>query len=701
MTEIYTCPMHPEIEQDHPGACPICGMALEPKVASLQEDDSEYREMRLRFIVGSILAIPLFILAMSEMRASFFPTKVSKWIQFILCTPVVLWAGAPFFVKAWRSLKNRYLNMFTLIALGVGTAYIYSVVAVFFPGIFPESFKQHGRIPLYFESAAIITVLVLLGQVLELRARSKTNQSIRLLLEQGAKSARIIQNNVEKEIPIDEVIVGDILRVKPGDKVPLDGKIIEGTSQLDESMITGEPLPVLKKIGDNVVGGTINQVGSFLMRVEKVGHETLLAKIVQMVSEAQRSRAPIQNLADAVSGYFVPLVILIALITFCVWLYFGPAPSFSYAILNAVAVLIIACPCALGLATPISIMVGMGKGAEMGVLIKNAEALEKLEKVNLIITDKTGTLTEGKPKIVAIQTVQPWEEDQLLKWAASLEQMSEHPLAHAIVTDATKKQLRLMNVDDFQAIPGKGIKGIIEGKQVLIGNQAFLSSEGVQGETYPNTLNIAVDQRVVGSISVEDPIKQTTLDAIKELHQLNEKVVMLTGDNRERANAIAKQLQIDQVIAEVLPQDKKNYVNEFKNQGYQVAMAGDGINDAPAIAAADVGIAMGTGSDVAIETADVTLVKGDMRGIARAIILARAMMRNIRQNLFFAFIYNILGIPIAAGILYPFTGMLLNPMIAALAMSFSSVSVIANALRLRGITLNGRVPFRGSFRSST
>jgi P-type Cu+ transporter len=677
----YTCPMHPEIVQDHPGNCPICGMALEPKNVETKADDSEYKNMRLRFWLGLAFSIPVFLLAMGSMISTFdhfIPTNLSRWLQFILSSPVVLWAGWPFFERGWRSVINHHLNMFSLISLGVGVAYLYSLIAFFFPETFPPSFLLHGEVPLYFESAAIITVLVLLGQVLELKARLQTSQSIKALLGRAAKSARVIVNAEEKEIPIDQVKVGDILRVRPGDKIPVDGKITEGTSNIDESMITGEPIPVQKEVGSAAIGGTINQTGSFLMQAEKVGSKTLLSRIVQMVAEAQRSRAPIQSLADKVAGYFVPAVVLVAVLTFIIWAWIGPQPSFVYGLVNAVAVLIIACPCALGLATPMSIMVGMGRGAEAGVLIKNAEALEKLEKVKTIVVDKTGTLTEGKPKLTQVISNEPGKENEILRLAAAVEQNSEHPLAASIVQGAKERSISLPKVENFQSITGGGVIGKVENHEVLVGKSNFLQERKINGvatlqqkaqelqKQAHTVMFVAIDGQAVGLFTVSDPIKSSTPHAIQQLHQLGQKIVMLSGDNEQTARSVAKKLNIDEVHAGVEPEYKQEFIQKAKGKDGFVAMAGDGINDAPALAIADVGIAMGTGTDVAMESADVTLLKGDLTGIVKAIHLSRAMMRNIRQNLFFAFIYNALGIFIAAGILYPFTGLLLNPMIAAL-----------------------------------
>lgn len=699
---IYTCPMHPEIQQDHPGLCPICGMTLEPKEATTEVDDSEYRDMLHRFWIGVILTIPVLILATSKMLPflkleNVISDHASHWIQFVISTPIVLWAGWPFFKKAWYSLVNRSLNMFSLIALGVGAAYFYSAFAVLFPSLFPDSFKEKGELFIYFEAASVITVLVILGQVLELKAKSQTSQAIKALLGRAAKTAHLLVNGQEQEVPIDQVKVGDILRVKPGEKIPVDGIVTEGMSFVDESMISGEPVPVEKKAKDNVTGSTINQTGSFLMEAQRVGSETLLARIVQMVSEAQRSKAPIQKLADVISGYFVPVVVLVAIVTFIVWGSIGPEPRFVFALVNAVAVLIIACPCALGLATPMSIMVGVGRGAEMGVLIKNAEALERLEKVNTVMMDKTGTLTEGKPKITQIVASSDWQENELLRLAASVEKNSEHPLALAIVQGAKERNLNIPEVEQFNSVTGGGVTGIVDGKKVFVGKPNLLEENHITGitslqaqakeaqEQAQTAIFVAIDGKAIGFIVVADPIKASTPKAIEDLHRLGIRVIMLTGDNEYTAKAVAKKLNIDEVHAGVNPKDKNILVQQLKSAKQIVAMAGDGINDSPALAAADVGIAMGTGTDVAMESAGVTLVKGDLTGIVRAITLSRATMRNIRQNLFFAFIYNMAGIPIAAGILFPFFGLLLNPMIASAAMAFSSVSVILNSLRLNKI----------------
>ncbi len=698
---IYTCPMHPEIQQDSPGNCPICGMTLEPKQIEAHADHGEYREMKKRFWIGTLLTLPVLFLAMADLIPGIkevISPVWSRFLQFILSTPVVWWAGWPFFERAWQSVLNRRLNMFSLIALGVGVAYIYSVVAFLFPHLFPSTFQHQGETPIYFDTAAVITVLVLLGQVLELKARSQTGQAIKALLGRAAKSARIVQDGQEKEVPIDQVEVGDILRVRPGDKIPVDGKIVEGKSFIDESMVSGESIPVEKIINDVVIGGTINQTGSFLMKAEKIGSATLLSRIVQMVADAQRSRAPIQSLADQVAGYFVPAVILIAVATFLIWSLFGPQPAFVYALVNAVAVLIIACPCALGLATPMSIMVGMGRGAEAGVLIKNAEALEKLEKVKTLVIDKTGTLTEGKPKLVHVIALQPEKESEVLRLAAAVEQNSEHPLASAIVQGAQERGLSLPKVEEFSSVTGGGVSGQVMGQQVLVGKLSFLQGRQIDGQALQQkakdlqkqaqtVMFVAIGDRAAGLLTVSDPIKSSTPAAIQALHQLGLKVIMLSGDNQQTAQAVAEKLGIDQFYAGVAPQNKQEFVKQIQGKNERVAMAGDGINDAPALAAADVGIAMGTGTDVAMESADVTLVKGDLLGIVRAIHLSHAMMTNIRQNLFFAFIYNIFGVFIAAGVLYPWTGLLLNPMIAAAAMSFSSVSVIMNSLRLRRLKL--------------
>jgi len=698
----YTCPMHPQIVRDKPGNCPICGMALEPRTVSLAEEKNpELVDMTRRFWVSVVLTIPLLLIAMSEfVPGNPFERIVSMrtlgWIQFVLATPVVIWGGWPFFVRGWQSLVNRSLNMFTLIGLGVAVAYVFSVIAKLFPEIFPSSFRDaSGEVPVYFEAAAVITTLVLLGQVLELRARSQTGAAIKALLGLAPKTARRIRKDgSEEDVPLDQVQVSDRLRVHPGEKVPVDGVVIEGSSAIDESMVTGEPIPVEKHAGNRVIGATVNGTGSFVMRAERVGSETLLAQIVQMVAEAQRSRAPIQKLADVVSGYFVPAVVATALITFVVWSTWGPEPRMAHGLVNAVAVLIIACPCALGLATPMSIMVATGKAAQSGVLFKNAEAIEITRKVDTLVVDKTGTLTEGKPKLVSVITAEAVDEQTLLRMAASLERGSEHPLAAAIVAGAQERGVELIDAAKFDSLTGKGVTGEVDGRKVSLGNRALLDDLKIDaGElaTKAESLRadgqtvmfVVVDGRAAGLVGVADPIKENTPDAIRQLHDEGIRIVMLTGDSRTTAEAVARRLNLDEVVAEVLPNQKVGVVKKFQAEGRFVAMAGDGINDAPALAQAQVGIAMGTGTDVAMKSAGVTLVKGDLRGIVRARVLSRLTMRNIKQNLFFAFIYNSLGVPIAAGVLYPFFGILLSPMIAAAAMSFSSVSVIGNALRLR------------------
>jgi P-type Cu+ transporter len=701
---IYTCPMHPQIEQDHPGNCPICGMTLEPKtpVDGGEEGDAELRDMTRRFWISAALALPVFFVAMAHLfphSPEWVVGDASRWLQFMLSTPVVLWAGAPFFQRGWQSIRNRSLNMFTLIAMGVGVAYLYSAIVMIAPGIFPPSFQEHGKIGVYFEAAAIITVLVLIGQVLELRARSRTGSAIRALLGLAPTTARVVRDDEERDVALDQVHPGDTLRVRPGEKIPVDGKITEGKTSVDEAMLTGEPMPVEKTIGDRATGGTINQTGSFLMTAEKVGADTVLSRIVEMVAQAQRSRAPIQGLADKVASWFVPAVIAAAALTFITWSMLGPEPRFAHAIVNAVAVLIIACPCALGLATPMSIMVGIGRGAQAGVLIKQAEAIERLEKVDTLVVDKTGTLTEGKPRLTTIVSFDSLDENDLLAAAASVEQQSEHPLASAIVRGAQDRHVTLGKITNFQSSTGGGVGAQVDGKNVLVGKPQFLKQKKTsdverlelnavelqaQGHT---AIFVGIDGRAAGILAVSDPIKESSPTAIKHLHELGIKVIMLTGDNERTAKAVSQKLGIDEVEAGVEPQRKNERVRQLHEQGRIVAMAGDGINDAPALAAADVGIAMGTGTDVAMESAGVTLVKGDLRGIEKAIRLSRAMMRNIRQNLFFAFIYNAIGIPIAAGALYPLFGWLLSPMIAGAAMSLSSVSVIANALRLRAAKL--------------
>ncbi len=701
----YTCPMHPEIVQDHPGSCPKCGMALEPRTVDVEEKNEELIDMSRRFWVSAVLALPVFLLAMvADLAPGWLPDALSmkavQWIEFILATPVVLWGGWPFFVRGWQSVVSWNLNMFTLIGLGVAVAWCYSVVALLFPAIFPPNMlHEGGTVPVYFEAAAVITALVLLGQVLELRARSRTNAAIKLLLGLAPNTARIVRaDGTEEDIPLEQVMPGDILRIRPGEKVPVDGVVTDGNSTVDESMVTGESIPVEKTADEPLIGATVNGTGSLLMRAEKVGSDTLLAQIVHMVSEAQRSRAPIQKLADRVAGYFVPAVVLIALLALIVWGFFGPEPRLAYAIINAVAVLIIACPCALGLATPMSIMVGTGKGATLGVLIKNAEALEIMEKVDTLVVDKTGTLTEGKPRLVSVQATLGFAENEVLRLAASLERASEHPLAEAIVRGAEERGVSLAPTGRFESITGQGVTGTIDGRAVALGNLklfdglsvdpgellAVADSARTQGQT---VMYLAIDGKVAGLIGVADPIKASTPQAIHDLHAEGVKVVMLTGDNRTTAQAVADKLGIDRVEAEVLPDQKAEIVRKLQAEGHTVAMAGDGINDAPALAQSHVGIAMGTGTDVAMESAGVTLVKGDLRGIVRARRLSRMTMRNIRQNLFFAFIYNSLGVPVAAGVLYPVFGLLLSPIIAAAAMSFSSVSVISNALRLKRVEI--------------
>jgi Cu+-exporting ATPase len=697
---IYTCPMHPEIERNKPGACPICGMGLEPKTisATSPEDDAELNDMTRRLWIGAALTLPVFVLAMSHLLPNAPPWMsgdLSRWIQFILATPVVLWAGWPFFVRGGHSLVSRHFNMFTLIAIGVGVAWLYSCVALFFPSLFPPTMTHHEKPGLYFESAAMITVLVLVGQVLELRARRRTGHAIRSLLDLTPPTARLVRNGEEEDVPLDEVKAGDLLRVRPGERIPVDGILIEGRTSVNESMITGEPEPVEKSADDKVIGGTLNNTGSFVMKAERVGDETVLAQIVRMVSEAQRSRAPIQRLADKVSGYFVPAVLLAALLTFAVWLWLGPEPRLAHAIVNAVAVLIIACPCALGLATPMSIMVGVGRGAHAGVLVKNAGALELMEKVTTLVLDKTGTLTEGKPRVTKVIVTAGATEIGVLAAAASAEQQSEHPLAAAIVDAARERNVRVEHVEDFSSTTGGGVIARKGEVQIVVGQPTFLRTNGISGledfEAQARDLQaegqsvifVAMANRAVGIIAISDPIKPSTPGAIRELQGLGLKVIMLTGDNERTAQAVAKRLGLNEVEAGVAPKNKHERIERLRCDGSVVAMAGDGINDAPALAAADVGIAMGTGTDVAMESAGITLVKGDLNGIVQAIHLSRAVMRNIRQNLFFAFVYNALGIPIAAGVFYPFFGLLLSPIIAGAAMSLSSVSVIANALRLQ------------------
>ena len=702
--EEYTCPMHPEIVRDGPGACPICGMALEPRVVTARvEANPELKDMSRRFWIGLALTLPVVALEMGGHLAGlhrFISPGVSGWLQLALATPVVLWAGWPFFVRGWASVVARSLNMFTLIAMGTGVAWAYSVVATLAPGLFPAVFRgMGGTVAVYFEAAAVITVLVLLGQVLELQARERTGGAIRALLDLAPKTARRVTDSGEdEEVALEAIVVGDRLRVRPGDKVPVDGAIVQGKSSLDESMVTGESMPVAKGSEDKVIGGTLNQTGSFVMRAEKVGRDTMLAQIVQMVADAQRSRAPIQRLADVVSSWFVPTVIGVATLAFIGWWLWGPAPAMSYGLVAAVTVLIIACPCALGLATPMSIMVGVGRGAGAGVLIKNAEALERFEKVDTLVIDKTGTLTEGKPRVTAVVPADDLAADEILRLAASLERGSEHPLAGAILAAAQEKGLTLEEVQDFNAPTGKGVTGTVGGKRVALGNAKLLAELGI--DTGPmaqraealraeaaTVIHAAVNGRAAGLLAVADPIKASTPAAIRSLQEEGIRIVMLTGDNRTTARAVAARLGITEVEAEILPQDKGTVVRQLREQGRVVAMAGDGVNDAPALAAADVGIAMGTGTDVAMESAGVTLLQGDLRGIVRARRLSEATMRNIRQNLFFAFVYNALGVPVAAGVLYPVFGLLLSPIFAAAAMALSSVSVITNALRLRTLNL--------------
>jgi len=704
---IYTCPMHPEIQQDHPGDCPKCGMVLEPKTVTAgtnDEENVELRGMTRRFWIGTAMTLPVFVLAMAHLipalgRQSWVDSHASRWIQFALTTPVVYWAGWPFFQRGWRSIMTHHLNMFTLISIGVGAAFVFSAVAMLVPDIFPKTMQHDGKVAIYFEAAAVIIVLVLLGQVLELRARSRTGSAIKALLNLAPPTARQVAQDGDHEVPLDQVKVDDWLRVVPGDKVPVDGEVVEGHSSVEESMITGEPLPVEKTVGDKVTGGTVNGPGSFIMRAERVGSDTLLGQIVNMVAEAQRSRAPIQGLADKVASIFVPTVLSVSVITFIIWMWLGPQPKLAHAIVNAVAVLIIACPCALGLATPMSIMVGVGRGAQEGVLVKNAEALEQLEKVTTLVVDKTGTLTEGKPKLMDVLPSGGFDAKEFLHLAASLEQNSEHPLAAAIVQAAKEQGIVFEAVKDFRSVTAGGVFGTFAGRAVMVGKPDFLRNEKITGlepleasavklqEEGKTAMFVAIDGKPIGTLAVADPIKSTTLEAVRELHALGLKLVMLTGDNRRTAAAVAKQLGLDAVEAQIEPAEKIAYIKKLQAEGKHVAMAGDGINDAPALSEAEVGIAMGTGTDVAMQSAGITLVKGDLRGIAKAIRLSRATMWNIRQNLFFAFLYNSLGIPVAAGVLYPFFGLLLSPIIAGVAMSMSSVSVISNALRLRKVRL--------------
>ncbi|MFT6332604.1 MAG: Cu+-exporting ATPase [Lentimonas sp.] len=703
--EVYTCPMHPEVEQIGPGSCPKCGMALEPKNGVIDEDKSELIDMTIRLWICAFLSLPVLLLVMidhlpGKPLANYISSSTAIWVEFALATPVMLWGAIPFFKKAWSSVSTWNLNMFTLIALGTGVAYIYSVIAAIFPNIFPaQMHMENGMVDVYFEAAAVIITLVMLGQVMELRARSQTNSAIRALLDLSPKTARIIRaDSSEEDVKLNQVQLGDKLRVRPGESVPVDGIIIDGSSTIDESMITGESMPSTKKVGDNVTGATLNQAGGFIMEAKRVGSKTVLSQIVHMVSEAQRSRAPIQKMADIVAGYFVPVVVSISIITAIVWSIFGPDPALSFAVINAVAVLIIACPCAVGLATPMSIMVGTGRGAGAGILIKNAESLELMEKINVLVIDKTGTLTEGKPKLTSVIAVQGQDKDELLQLAATLEKGSEHPLATAIVEGVEYKNIKLANAQDFKSYTGRGVSGIVNNKQVALGNDKLLLELNIsqkdlvkqadelrsKGET---VILVAIDGKLAGLIGVADPIKKTTPRALHNLRKMGIRIVMLTGDNEKTARAVAGQLEIDEIEAGVLPDRKSEIVKRLKEEGNKVAMAGDGVNDAPALAQADVGIAMGTGADIAMESAEITLVKGDLTGIVRARKLSQATMKNIRQNLFFAFIYNATGIPIAAGVLYPFTGLLLNPIIASFAMVFSSLSVILNASRLKKIKL--------------
>ncbi|WP_420429373.1 copper-transporting P-type ATPase [Kordiimonas sp.] len=700
---VYTCPMHPEVRLPGPGSCPLCGMGLEPETVTAVDEgpNPELVDFNKRFWVGVLLTVPLLVLSMSPIFGfyqirDFLGERTALWLELILGTPVTLWSGWPFFVRGVNSLRSMNLNMFSLIAMGTGAAYLFSVTAVLVPEIFPAGFRNaDGHVGVYFEAAAVIVTLVLLGQVMELRARERTGSAIKALLDMAAKTARIIHDDgSEEEILLEDVEVGDKLRVRPGDKVPVDGTVLEGRSSVDESMISGEPVPVEKVAGDGVTGATINGTGSLVIKATRVGSDTMLSQIVEMVANAQRSRAPIQKYADMVAGYFVPVVILIAIVSFLSWAIWGPEPSLSYGLVSAVAVLIIACPCALGLATPMSIMTATGRGAQAGVLIKNAEALERFEKVDTLIVDKTGTLTEGKPKLVAVLPEDGHEEDEVLRLAASLERGSEHPLAEAIVRGAEERDVKMVDATDFEAITGKGVKGIVNGHNVALGNSKLVADMGLNGGSLSETANarrdegetvmfVILDNNIAGLVSVADPVKETTPKALEELHQLGFRIIMATGDNERTAKAVAARLGIDEIRADVLPEDKANIIKELQKQGHKVAMAGDGVNDAPALAQADVGIAMGTGADVAIESAGFTLVKGDLDGIVRARRLVRATMRNIRQNLFFALAYNTAGVPVAAGVLFPFFGILISPMFAAFAMSASSISVVLNALRLR------------------
>jgi len=702
---IYTCPMHPEVERDRPGDCPKCGMALEPKtVGGDDAEEAEIRSLARKFWIAAALTIPVFVLAMGSAIPGvaideWIPKTVAKWLELLFATPVVLWAGGMFFARAWRSVKTWNLNMFTLIATGVGAAYGYSLLAVLAPGIFPASFRQDGEVGLYFEAAAVITTLVLLGQWLEARARRRTGEAIRELISLAPNTAHRLRDGEEEDVPVDEIEEGDLLRVRPGEKAPLDGSITEGSSHVDESMITGEPMPVEKGEGDSVIGATVNQSGSFVMRAEKVGSETVLQQIVQMVAEAQRTRAPIQKLADTVAGWFVPAVIGVALLAFAIWAAIGPAPAMAHALVVAVSVLIIACPCALGLATPMSIMVGVGRAARSGILVKNADAIETTERVTHLVTDKTGTLTAGKPRVTDVEATSGFDEEGVVRLAAAVERSSEHPLARAIVDRAKEGDESPPAAGDFESTTGGGVAGTVDGAVIRVGKADFLSGAGVDlpdsltdqarewEEAGKTVVWVASDTEPAGLIAVADPIKESTPDAIRALHQSGLKIIICTGDNRRTAEAVARELDIDEIHAEVAPQDKHEIVKRLQADGAVVAMAGDGINDAPALAAADVGIAMGTGTDVAMESAGITLVKGDLRGIAKARRLSRSTMKNIRQNLFFAFVYNALGVPVAAGVLYPFFGLLLSPMIGGAAMSLSSVSVITNALRLRAVKI--------------
>ena len=694
----YTCPMHPEIRQKGPGSCPKCGMALEPVEATAEESNEELHDMQRRFVISAVLTAPLLLIMVLEMTGRLADASWLGWLQFALATPVVLWGGAPFFQRGWQSVVTRYLNMFTLIALGTGASYLFSVFALLFPGAIPAAFRsEHGSLPLYFEPAAVITTLVLLGQVLELRARARTGSAIRSLLNLSPKTARLVEGASERDVPLEQVSVGDLLRVRPGEKVPVDGVLVEGRSAVDESMLTGEAIPVEKIAGAHVSGGTVNSTGTFVLRAERVGRDTLLSQIVRLVNEAQRTRAPIQRLADRVASYFVPAVVVAAAITFAIWSLWGPEPRFWHAFVNAVAVLIIACPCALGLATPMSIMVGTGRGATEGVLIRSAEALETLGKAGTLVIDKTGTVTEGKPKLTRVVAAPGFEETELLQLAASLEQQSEHPLSSAIVSAASERGLKIEKPDNFESTTGAGVKGIVSGRTIAAGNAGLMRSSDVDlssvsrllegPETLDSAILVAINGRLAGALFVADPIRGSSAEAVSALHGEKLRIVMATGDRRTTAQHIAAQLGIDEVQAEVMPAGKAELVKKLQSEGRIVAMAGDGINDAPALAAADVGIAMGSGTDIAMESAGITLLRSDLRGVVSALHLSRATMRNIRQNLFFAFVYNVVGVPVAAGILYPFFGILLSPMIASAAMTFSSVSVIANALRLRSLKL--------------